>query len=160
MRIDVTEIYRIETMNSTYEIKVIKQNGELLSSCKKMGTTGAPKQVQVSGTEYLEKLTIGASFEVPGVVLTSVVCDYLHFVLSTEPKRTTIPAFFGSLAEAIIDQIRGVNEPVLVPKEGCQEPECSYSSNYGPTHEGSRMCKSGSIASGGTRAHCSCDFCF
>jgi hypothetical protein len=30
----------------------------------------------------------------------------------------------------------------------------------GPSHEGSSMCRSGSIASGGHRAHCSCDTCF
>ena len=31
---------------------------------------------------------------------------------------------------------------------------------FGPTHDGSRMCKSGSIASGGTKAHCNCERCF
>lgn len=31
---------------------------------------------------------------------------------------------------------------------------------FGPSHEGSRNCKSGSIASGGTIAHCMCDVCF
>lgn len=30
----------------------------------------------------------------------------------------------------------------------------------GPTHEGSSFCQSGSIASGGHRAHCTCDGCF
>jgi hypothetical protein len=29
-----------------------------------------------------------------------------------------------------------------------------------PSHEGSARCESGSIASGGKRAHCSCDTCF
>ena len=28
------------------------------------------------------------------------------------------------------------------------------------THLGSRNCRSGSIASGGTRAHCTCSICF
>ena len=31
---------------------------------------------------------------------------------------------------------------------------------FGPTHDGSRMCKSGSIASGETTAHCTCKRCF
>ena len=31
---------------------------------------------------------------------------------------------------------------------------------FRPSHNGSRFCKSGSIASGGNRAHCSCDVCF
>jgi hypothetical protein len=30
----------------------------------------------------------------------------------------------------------------------------------GPTHDGQSHCKSGSIASGGERGHCSCDSCF
>lgn len=29
-----------------------------------------------------------------------------------------------------------------------------------PSHDGSKGCASGSIASGGTRAHCTCDVCF
>jgi hypothetical protein len=29
-----------------------------------------------------------------------------------------------------------------------------------PSHDGSRRCKSGSLASGGSRAHCTCDTCF
>lgn len=31
---------------------------------------------------------------------------------------------------------------------------------FGPSHEGSKHCESGSIASGGDRAHCTCDVCF
>lgn len=30
----------------------------------------------------------------------------------------------------------------------------------GPRHSGSRLCESGSIASGGKNAHCTCDWCF
>lgn len=29
-----------------------------------------------------------------------------------------------------------------------------------PSHNGSKNCKSGSIASGGAKSHCSCDVCF
>ena len=31
---------------------------------------------------------------------------------------------------------------------------------FGPSHEGSRACRSGSIASGGNYPHCACDTCF
>ena len=31
---------------------------------------------------------------------------------------------------------------------------------HGPRHAGSTYCESGSIASGGRNAHCSCDVCF
>lgn len=43
------------------------------------------------------------------------------------------------------------------------DPPCSTCVKYagqGPSHNGSRNCSSGSIASGGTRSHCSCDWCF
>lgn len=36
----------------------------------------------------------------------------------------------------------------------CEDPK------YLPGHNGSRRCRSGSIASGGTRAHCTCNLCF
>lgn len=31
---------------------------------------------------------------------------------------------------------------------------------HGPSHAGSPRCESGSLASGGNRAHCACDTCF
>ncbi len=31
---------------------------------------------------------------------------------------------------------------------------------FGPSHNGSRRCASGSLASGGKYAHCTCDTCF
>lgn len=40
-------------------------------------------------------------------------------------------------------------------------PECAeIGGGMGPSHDGSKLCESGSIASGGTRAHCTCDVCF
>lgn len=32
--------------------------------------------------------------------------------------------------------------------------------SFAPSHDGSRHCESGSIASGGKIAHCSCELCF
>ncbi len=162
MQINVTDIFRIETMNSVYEIKVVDSNGEIVSSCKKMGSDSWHRQVKASGSDYLEKLTIGASFYVPGVLTTSVVQDYAHFVLSGEPKRTTIQGFFGGLVEEIKEQASPRVMVAPVPREPLDTcpPECSKKGWSGPSHNGSRMCKSGSIASGGTRAHCSCDYCY
>ena len=39
---------------------------------------------------------------------------------------------------------------------------CEMCKNKGmrPTHDGSPRCESGSIASGGTVEHCTCDVCF
>lgn len=39
--------------------------------------------------------------------------------------------------------------------QGCEPP-----GSFAPSHNGSRMCESGSIASGGDREHCTCDRCF
>lgn len=194
MKHNITDIYRIDTLNSVYEIKVFIDAGVEYSSCKKMGEGNRNRRVHTTGKGYLEKLTIGASFEVPGVVTTSVVQDYQHFVLSSEPKRTTMKGFFDGLVEEIKDQVRDVNmvkyqdykdqmvalaEPRVYAGYGpgcssdnhvggctcdlpptCKVAGCNYSSEHGPSHDGSRMCKSGSIASGGTRAHCACDYCY
>lgn len=108
MRINITDIYRIETMNSTYEIKVVEEDGKVGSLCKKMGKREDKKQVKSDDLSYLDELTIGASFDVPGVVLTSVVQDYQHYVLSDEKKRIvgSVQDEFQSLADAIVGQIK------------------------------------------------------
>ena len=44
-------------------------------------------------------------------------------------------------------------------KAACQQ--CiEIGTGMGPSHNGSKGCESGSIASGGTRSHCTCDVCF
>ena len=56
---------------------------------------------------------------------------------------------------------------------GCSFPDCldkesreiyenctSCQARFGPSHNGSRNCESGSIESGGKRSHCTCDTCF
>jgi hypothetical protein len=184
----VTNIYRVKTMNSIYEIQV-RDTG--VSRCRKDGADQIWRVVTDATASYLEKLVIGASFDVPGVVTTSVVKDYMHYVVSPEPKRhaeipTTMGQFFGEiLVDAIKDAAMGHRPVQVVAPErvykgygpGCSEDNhvggctcdlppacdvagCTYSSKYGPSHEGSRMCKSGSIASGGTRSHCACDACY
>lgn len=164
MRTDITSIYRIETQNSVYEIKVIDNGGTIASVCKKMGKDQESRRVQVTGTEYLDRLVIGASFDIPGVVLTSRVQDYSHFELSSGPKRTvaattTIPEFFQGLTDHIVEQVQG--GAVMVAEKTCGIDGCTVTRVPGlPSHEGSRMCKSGSVASGGTRAHCACDYCY
>lgn len=53
------------------------------------------------------------------------------------------------------DQAYADNYDAIFKKcEGCKE-QGMY-----PSHDGSAMCKSGSIASGGNKAHCTCDACF
>jgi hypothetical protein len=48
------------------------------------------------------------------------------------------------------------------PPADCSECELIRTKyrGFGPSHNGSRSCESGSIASGGDRTHCSCDTCF
>lgn len=46
-------------------------------------------------------------------------------------------------------------------EQNCQTcKEIRHNHNFGPTHFGSRRCESGSLASGGNIAHCTCDVCF
>jgi len=66
--------------------------------------------------DYLDKLTIGVSFSIPGIADTSNVKDYQHFVPSGEAKRTTTDGFFQGLAQHVTALVKG---PVV---EGPAEP--------------------------------------
>lgn len=174
-----TDIYRIKTRNSIYEIHVHSFNNSTNrpSRCRKEGESTWRRVSDFSG-DYLEKLCIGPGFDIPGVVDTSNVVDYVHFVLSTEPKRkakgssTGIPEFFEMLAQQVGEQANPKafdrakyqahkDAAVAVKTRVCGIDGCTVERVPGlPSHDGSRMCKSGSIESGGTRAHCSCDYCY
>jgi hypothetical protein len=56
------------------------------------------------------------------------------------------------------------SECTLEQYEAAAPPGCKEcAANQGklaPSHNGSRLCRSGSIASGGQRAHCACNACF
>ena len=39
-------------------------------------------------------------------------------------------------------------------------PSATRPGDFKPSHDGMPHCKSGSLASGGTKAHCTCDTCF
>jgi hypothetical protein len=104
----LTDIYRIRTKNSIYEIHVSSNGG---SRCRK--ESGPWNIVKADTPEYLEKLFIGPSFDVPGVVLTSRVLDYVHLVPSGKPARVledhheTIPGFFEQLTNHVVNQVKG-----------------------------------------------------
>lgn len=58
-------------------------------------------------------------------------------------------------------------EPGLAPELEGPTPDCETCrqirevyEGYGPSHDGSSRCRCGSIASGGTKAHCTCRACF
>jgi len=106
----ITDIYRIKTLNSVYEIHLSDTH---LGRCRKEGEEW--KTINLNPTEaqnLMEKLYIGASFKVPGVVTTSNVEDYQHYQPVDEPKRdiknvTTIGGFFEGLTEHVVRQAKG-----------------------------------------------------
>ena len=117
----ITDIYRIKTANSVYEIQVRTGRHRYLPVPQ-----GRPRGCGLEagldrGPSYLEKLFIGPSFDVPGVVLTSMVEDYVHLVPSGEPKRRltarATPGGLRGLTDAIIGQVKGqvavVGEPII-----------------------------------------------
>lgn len=57
-----------------------------------------------------------------------------------------------------------LTEPTVKPAEvkpGCTLcAQIAAEGGFGPRHDGSRFCESGSIAAGGKNEHCSCDRCF
>lgn len=101
----ITDIYRIRTENSIYEIHV-KDGGQ--SRCRKDSSLNWRNVT--ADHDYLEKLMIGPSFHIPGVVTTSRVQDYRHYKLVPEHKRTiresetTIPKFFEMVADHVKEQ--------------------------------------------------------
>ncbi len=62
------------------------------------------------------------------------------------------------LQNAMMDKL--VPGPYPAPLPGCAECEEGKKYEIFPDHRGSRYCRSGSLASGGDRAHCTCDTCF
>jgi hypothetical protein len=52
-------------------------------------------------------------------------------------------------------ELEEAEESQVVACRTCQMPDLIK-----PSHEGSPRCQSGSIASGGKNAHCTCDVCF
>ena len=60
----------------------------------------------------------------------------------------------------LIDFLRDENKRLRAEVERlcptCQE----YKGKMCPSHFGSKNCESGSLASGGTKSHCTCDTCF
>lgn len=138
-KVTVLEIYMVKTKNSTYEIKVIDQDcdtpgsrGKKLALCQKLGYDNRWKLVKADDMEWLEKLAVGPSFDIPGVVTTSMVEDYVRFVPDGATKRrvtrpSTIPEVFGNLADAIVAQAKGGNQHVVVV-EG--NPDDDFMENY------------------------------
>ena len=102
----MTDIIFVYTRNSTYVVKVMEEpwrNGVAVF-CQKKG--GPVKRSTATDRSFLDRLVIGASFDVPGVVKTSNVRDYEHFVLSKEEKRTTMSGFFGNLADELVRHVK------------------------------------------------------
>ena len=61
------------------------------------------------------------------------------------------------IIEQDLISIKNEEEKVI---DFCSSCESEQNSGIGPSHNGSKNCASGSIASGGRKAHCTCDTCF
>jgi hypothetical protein len=61
---------------------------------------------------------------------------------------------------ALIDKLRDYNRRLKTEvMDLC--PTCiKYKGQMCPSHFGSQFCESGSLESGGTKSHCTCDWCF
>lgn len=106
----LTDIIYITTLNSHYEVRVMQEIGrDPVVACRKRGEEW--RASSATDMSFLDKLVIGASFDVPGVVLTSIVQDYNHFVPSSEPKRRIsdygIAGAFQDLTAELVRQVKG-----------------------------------------------------
>lgn len=61
-------------------------------------------------------------------------------------------------AAKIVAEIQEPDKDGFVP--GCRTCAIVKIDGWGPSHFGSSGCRSGSLASGGRNAHCTCDGCF
>lgn len=75
---------------------------------------------------------------------------YCDDVIIELPEADKVARKFGFLyVERLVE--------VLQEKQECSK--CADPDHF-PRHFGSKLCESGSIASGGKNAHCTCDTCF
>jgi hypothetical protein len=66
-----------------------------------------------------------------------------------------------SLCSAIECAEIGCSFPDCLDKPSREQYDnCPSCQKFGPSHDGSSRCESGSIASGGAKSHCTCDVCF
>ena len=82
-------------------------------------------------------------------LIESLKVSFDEIPVSSVMELDLVDRGFDKLTAKLIAQV--------VEAECC--PSCA-SNSFGPDHFGSQMCKSGSIASGGAKPHCSCDVCF
>lgn len=76
---------------------------------------------------------------------------------STRNGPCTTLVYYGA-------ECRACQRKRLIPPDGARKlkgcPTCESPEEFKPSHLGSTRCQSGSLASGGTNAHCTCDTCF
>lgn len=114
------------------------------------------------------------------LIVNRIQNDYGEWVLAAgaQNSRSRVRALYPKLIESLkvsFDEIpvlsvieldlvdRGFDKLTAKLIAQVVDAECCHScasNSSGPSHFGSQMCKSGSIASGGTKSHCSCDVCF
>ena len=112
----ITDIYRIKTRNSIYEIQVCDQDGtsNRPSRCRKDGDDDLAQGLRLHRGLPGEALH-RPGFHHPRCGRAHVQReDYVHFVPSSEPKRkakalrgseTGIPEFFEMLADHVQEQV-------------------------------------------------------
>ena len=85
------------------------------------------------------------------------ICGYDDLTVHSLTKRRIYPVPCQRPPHG--DEVRHWHDMVPYPPDDCGM--CAdISGGFGPSHNGSRGCESGSIASGGHRSHCTCDRCF
>ena len=165
----ITEIYRIKTLNSIYEVHVLDTG---IARCRKTGLVidmktgfaneGPWQPVTSKNIKFLDKLIIGAGFFIPGVAEpTSDVQDYAHFTPTWGTKRRVTAGGLSDMINEIVAPVRAQKRAVVVApeeiiKEVCGVDGCTYTLvQGGPNiHRSNKGCKSGG------RPHCTCDYCF
>ena len=98
----ITEIFLIRTQNSIYELQVSDRG---TARCRKEGEPWRKVKVEPFDLTFLDKLFIGPSFDVPGVVTTSMVKKVQHLIPSGRKFKTVSKPSpgLGDLMAQIVD---------------------------------------------------------
>lgn len=92
-----------------------------------------------------------------------VYAQFVNYSHGTRPRSMKVSISKRMFDEGLFISIPGwhrlnVTHWMPLPDKPC--PTCMLKDKIKPSHDGSKLCESGSIASGGNRVHCTCDICF
>jgi len=99
----------------------------------------------------------GQNFQVAGLGKSTGVWETIGW--TNDPSGGSLAEgarLHPGIAEVVVQNLRCRTRLI----RGCDYCASMDSESFAPPHNGSPLCRSGSLASGGRHAHCACNTCF